>query len=72
MFQVYKYRVSGGSMAKPSAKCSEDLPMPLCSAYAYTRGEPKFTNVTPAFTTDTLDYISFTLSEGIEPVGYPF
>ena len=69
MFQVYQYLVSGGPMAEPSAECSEDLPMPLCSVYAYTRGEPKFTNVTPDFT-DTLDYILFTPSEGIEPVGY--
>nr|GEW73277.1 carbon catabolite repressor protein 4 homolog 4 isoform X1 [Tanacetum cinerariifolium] len=67
--KVYQYLVSGGPMAEPSAECSEDLPMPLCSVYAYTRGEPKFTNVTPDFT-DTLDYILFTPSEGIEPVGY--
>ena len=69
MFQVYQYLVSGGSMAEPLAECWEDLPMPLWSAYAYTRGEPEFTNVTPAFT-DTLDYILFTPSKGIEPVGY--
>lgn len=67
--KVYEYLVSGGPMAEPSAEYSEDLPMPLCSVYAYTRGEPKFTNVTPDFT-DTLDYILFTPSEGIEPVGY--
>nr|GEW64100.1 zinc finger MYM-type protein 1 [Tanacetum cinerariifolium] len=67
--QVYQYLVSGGPMVDPSAKCSENLPMPLCSIYAYTRGEPKFTNVTPNFT-DTLDYILFTPSEGIKTVGY--
>ncbi|KAJ0678201.1 putative poly(A)-specific ribonuclease [Helianthus annuus] len=68
-FQVYQYLVSGGPMSKPSPECSEDVPMPLCSVYAYTRGEPKFTNYTPGFT-GTLDYILFSPSEGIEPVGY--
>ncbi|XP_071729130.1 carbon catabolite repressor protein 4 homolog 4 [Rutidosis leptorrhynchoides] len=66
--KVYEYIVSGGS-AFPAPECSEDLPMPLCSVYAYTRGEPKSTNCTPGFT-GTLDYILFSPSEGIEPVAY--
>lgn len=56
-------------MAVPSRECSEDLPIPLCSVYAYTKGEPPFTNCTPGFT-DTLDYIFFSPSEGIEPVSF--
>ncbi|GKA26299.1 carbon catabolite repressor protein 4 homolog 4 isoform X1 [Tanacetum coccineum] len=56
--KVYQYLVSGDSMAEP-----------LCSVYAYTRGEPKFTNYTPAFTA-TIDYILFSPSEGIKPIGY--
>ncbi|KAF5777792.1 putative poly(A)-specific ribonuclease [Helianthus annuus] len=67
--KVYQYLVSGGPMSEPSPECSEDVPMPLCSVYAYTRGEPKFTNYTPGFT-GTLDYILFSPSEGIEPVSY--
>ncbi|KAI3695975.1 hypothetical protein L1987_78981 [Smallanthus sonchifolius] len=67
--KVYQYLVSGGPMSEPSPECSEDVPMPLCSVYAYTRGEPQFTNYTPGFT-GTLDYILFSPSEGIEPVGY--
>ncbi|KAM0019521.1 putative poly(A)-specific ribonuclease [Helianthus debilis subsp. tardiflorus] len=67
--KVYQYLVSGGPMSEPSPECSEDVPMPLCSVYAHTRGEPKFTNYTPGFT-GTLDYILFSPSEGIEPVGY--
>ncbi|PWA53222.1 DNAse I-like superfamily protein [Artemisia annua] len=62
--KVYQYLV-GGSI-EPSA---EELPMPLCSVYAYTRGEPKFTNYTPQFTA-TIDYILFSPSEGIKPIGY--
>lgn len=69
MLQVYEYIVSGGSTAVSAPECSEDLPIPLCSVYAYTRGEPQFTNCTPGFT-GTLDYILFSPSEGIEPVAY--
>ncbi|XP_024992001.1 carbon catabolite repressor protein 4 homolog 4 isoform X1 [Cynara cardunculus var. scolymus] len=67
--KVYEYLLSGGSMVVPLPECSEDVPVPLCSVYAYTRGEPPFTNCTPGFT-GTLDYILFSPSEGIEPVGY--
>ncbi|XP_076922834.1 carbon catabolite repressor protein 4 homolog 4-like [Bidens hawaiensis] len=67
--KVYQYLVSGGPMSEPSSECSDDIPMPLCSVYAYTRGEPQFTNYTPGFT-GTLDYILFSPSEGIEPVSY--
>ncbi|XP_076888337.1 carbon catabolite repressor protein 4 homolog 4-like [Bidens hawaiensis] len=67
--KVYQYLVSGGPMSEPSSECSDDVPMPLCSVYAYTRGEPQFTNYTPGFT-GTLDYILFSPSEGIEPVSY--
>lgn len=66
---MYQYLVSGGPMSEPSQECSEDIPMPLCSVYAYTKGEPQFTNYTPGFT-GTLDYILFSPSDGIEPVGY--
>lgn len=47
----------------------EDLPIPLCSTYAYTRGEPPFTNCTPGFT-GTLDYIFFSPSDHIKPVSF--
>ncbi|XP_076909173.1 carbon catabolite repressor protein 4 homolog 4-like [Bidens hawaiensis] len=66
---LYQYLVSGGPMSEPSSECSDDIPMPLCSVYAYTRGEPQFTNYTPGFT-GTLDYILFSPSEGIETVSY--
>nr|GEY50806.1 carbon catabolite repressor protein 4 homolog 4 isoform X1 [Tanacetum cinerariifolium] len=56
--KVYQYLVSGGSVAEP-----------LCSVYAYTRGEQKFTNYTPAFTA-TIDYILLSPSDGIKPIGY--
>ena len=45
----------------------DDARIPLCSAYNFTRGEPKFTNCTPDFT-DTLDYIFFSPSDFIKPV----
>lgn len=48
---------------------SEDLPIPLSSVYAYTRGEPQFTNCTPGFT-GTLDYIFFSSSGSIKPISY--
>nr|XP_043628127.1 carbon catabolite repressor protein 4 homolog 4 [Erigeron canadensis] len=67
--KVYQYLVSGGPMAAPSPEHSEDLPMPLCSVHAYTRGEPPFTNCTPGFT-GTLDYILFSPSDSVEPVSY--
>jgi CCR4-NOT transcription complex subunit 6 len=47
----------------------EDLPIPLCSAYAFTKGEPAFTNCTPDFT-NTLDYIFFSPTDNIKPVSF--
>lgn len=52
-----------------SVELFEDLPIPMCSFYAHTRGEPPFTNCTPDFT-DTLDYILFSPSDDIRPVSY--
>lgn len=68
-FQVYQYLISGNSPVAPLPEFSEDLPIPLCSVYAYTRGEPQFTNCTPGFT-GTLDYILFSPSGDINPVSY--
>ncbi|KAF9626750.1 hypothetical protein IFM89_038968 [Coptis chinensis] len=65
--QVYQYLVSGYSSSIPHDN-AEDLPIPLCSVYAYDTGkEPPFTNCTPMFT-NTLDYIFFSPSEQLEPV----
>ncbi|XP_057965178.1 carbon catabolite repressor protein 4 homolog 4 isoform X2 [Malania oleifera] len=51
----------------PQLECSGDLPIPICSVYAFTRGEPAFTNCTPGFT-GTIDYIFFSPSSLIKPV----
>ncbi|ONI05636.1 hypothetical protein PRUPE_5G016000 [Prunus persica] len=66
--KVYQYLISGNSSSAPSID-SVDLPIPLCSAYATTRGEPPFTNYTPGFT-GTLDYIFFSPSDCIRPVSF--
>ncbi|TYI52209.1 hypothetical protein E1A91_D12G231100v1 [Gossypium mustelinum] len=63
--KVYQYLISGNSTS--SDRCLEELPLPLCSVYASTRGEPPFTNCTPDFT-DTLDYIFFSPSDCLKPV----
>ncbi|KAG2315026.1 hypothetical protein Bca52824_018148 [Brassica carinata] len=64
--KVYSYLVSG--YTKPAeAVEEEEAPVPLCSVYEVTRGEPKFTNCTPGFT-NTLDYIFFSPSDFIKPV----
>lgn len=47
----------------------DETRVPLCSVYAYTRGEPHFTNCTPGFT-GTLDYILFSPSGVLKPVSY--
>lgn len=47
----------------------DEPPIPLCSVYASTRGEPPFTNCTPGFT-GTLDYILFCPSDHIKPISY--
>ncbi|GER39814.1 glucose-repressible alcohol dehydrogenasetranscriptional effector [Striga asiatica] len=65
--QVYQYLVSGTNSMEPEAV--DDKPIPLSSVYAYTKGEPEFTNCTPGFT-DTLDYILFSPSDDIKPVSY--
>ncbi|KAK4490868.1 hypothetical protein RD792_001583 [Penstemon davidsonii] len=65
--QVYQYLVSGTSLAGPES--ADDLPMPLSSVYAFTRGEPEFTNCTPGFT-GTLDYILFSPCGDLTPVSY--
>ncbi|GAV82740.1 Exo_endo_phos domain-containing protein [Cephalotus follicularis] len=65
---VYQYLVSGNT-SKPIGECLEELPIPLSSVYAFTRGEPPFTNCTPDFT-NTLDYIFFSPSVNIKPVSF--
>ncbi|CAO2827317.1 unnamed protein product [Amaranthus hypochondriacus] len=67
--QVYNYLISGNSSLESSVECPDELPIPLCSVYAYTRGEPPFTNCTPDFT-DTLDYIFFSPSGSLKPVSF--
>ncbi|XP_009108115.2 glucose-repressible alcohol dehydrogenase transcriptional effector isoform X2 [Brassica rapa] len=63
---VYSYLVSG--YKKPADIEEEEVaPIPMCSVYEVTRGEPKFTNCTPGFT-NTLDYIFFSPSDFIKPV----
>ncbi|KAK6158598.1 hypothetical protein DH2020_005912 [Rehmannia glutinosa] len=64
---VYQYLVSGTNSMGPETV--DDLPIPLSSLYAYTKGEPEFTNCTPGFT-GTLDYIFFSPSGDIKPVSY--
>lgn len=67
--KVYEYMVSGSSASAvaPLDDSSGDLPVPLCSVYAVTGGEPPFTNCTPGFT-NTLDYIFFCPSGNLKPV----
>ncbi|KAL8536623.1 hypothetical protein ACS0TY_011993 [Phlomoides rotata] len=65
--QVYQYLVSGSNLTGPET--ADDVPIPLSSVYAFTRGEPDFTNCTPGFT-GTLDYIFFSPSGNIKPVSY--
>ncbi|KAK2988309.1 hypothetical protein RJ640_026476 [Escallonia rubra] len=67
--KVYQYLTSGSSSLELVQELPEDLPIPLCSVYAYTREEPEFTNCTPDFT-NTLDYIFFTPSGDLKPVSY--
>jgi len=47
----------------------ESPPIPLCSVYASTRGEPPFTTYTPGFT-GTLDYILHSPSDHIKPISF--
>ncbi|KAG2304159.1 hypothetical protein Bca52824_032810 [Brassica carinata] len=65
--KVYCYLVSGNGKAAETIEEEEEAPVPLCSVYEVTRGEPKFTNCTPGFT-NTLDYIFFSPSDFIKPV----
>ncbi|KAH7834383.1 hypothetical protein Vadar_015458 [Vaccinium darrowii] len=67
--KVYQYLTSGSSPMGSAIELSEDLPIPMCSFYAHTTGEPPFTNCTPDFT-DTLDYIFFSPSDDIRPASY--
>ncbi|KAK4557318.1 hypothetical protein RGQ29_007186 [Quercus rubra] len=67
--KVYQYLISGNSPLAPAVECLEDMPIPLCSVYAFTRGEPPFTNCTPDFT-NTLDYILFSPTDNIKPVSF--
>ena len=69
LFQVYQYLISGNSPLAPAVESLEDMPIPLCSVYAFTRGEPPFTNCTPDFT-NTLDYILFSPTDNIKPVSF--
>ncbi|CAN1782867.1 Carbon catabolite repressor protein 4 homolog 4 [Linum perenne] len=67
--KVYQYLVSGDALdSTPSVECVDELPIPLRSLYADTRGEPPFTNCTPDFT-NTLDYIFFSPGDQLKPVG---
>ncbi|KAL3651007.1 hypothetical protein CASFOL_007410 [Castilleja foliolosa] len=59
----------GRQLIGPESVDDDDLPIPLSSVYAYTKGEPEFTNCTPGFT-GTLDYILFSPSRDIKPVSY--
>ncbi|KAK9992789.1 hypothetical protein SO802_022492 [Lithocarpus litseifolius] len=67
--KVYQYLISGNSPLAPAVECLEDMPIPLCSVYASTRGEPTFTNCTPDFT-NTLDYILFPPIDNIKAVSF--
>ncbi|CAM8883136.1 unnamed protein product [Rhodiola kirilowii] len=68
--KVYQYLTSGDPSSASHPQCLDELPIPLCSVYAHTRGrEPTFTNCTPDFT-NTLDYIFFSLSGRIKPVSF--
>ncbi|RDX78590.1 Carbon catabolite repressor protein 4-like 4 [Mucuna pruriens] len=66
---VYQYLVSGNPSSNLMPNCLEEPPIPLCSVYASTRGEPPFTNYTPGFT-GTLDYILFSPSDLIKPISF--
>ncbi|XP_014519410.1 carbon catabolite repressor protein 4 homolog 4 isoform X3 [Vigna radiata var. radiata] len=67
---VYQYLVSGNPSSNLMLNClDESPPIPLCSVYASTRGEPPFTNYTPGFT-GTLDYILFSPSDHIKPISF--
>ncbi|KAH1266683.1 Carbon catabolite repressor protein 4 4 [Glycine soja] len=68
---VYQYLVSGNPSSNLTPDCLEESPspIPLCSVYASTRGEPPFTNYTPGFT-GTLDYILFSPSDNIKPISF--
>ncbi|XP_010244171.1 PREDICTED: carbon catabolite repressor protein 4 homolog 4 [Nelumbo nucifera] len=65
--KVYQYLISGNNSAMRPLDNLEELPIPLCSVYAYAGGEPPFTNCTPDFT-NTLDYIFFSPSGCLKPV----
>ncbi|KAK7252570.1 hypothetical protein RIF29_36617 [Crotalaria pallida] len=67
---VYQHLISGDPSSKLMTEClDESPPIPLCSVYASTRGEPPFTNYTPGFT-GTLDYILLCPSDHIKPVSF--
>ncbi|XP_016201280.1 carbon catabolite repressor protein 4 homolog 4 isoform X2 [Arachis ipaensis] len=66
---VYQYLISGNSSSQIMPECLEEQPIPLCSVYASTRGEPPFTNYTPGFT-GTLDYILFCPSDHMKPISF--
>ncbi|XP_047322243.1 carbon catabolite repressor protein 4 homolog 4 isoform X2 [Impatiens glandulifera] len=61
--KVYEFMTEG------SLLFDDQSTIPLSSAYAVTMGEPQFTNYTPGFT-GTLDYIFFSASAFIRPIGY--
>lgn len=62
---MYRYLISGTNSIGPEV--AHDLPIALSSVYAFTSGEPEFTNCTPGFT-GTLDYIFFSPTGYIKPV----
>uniref|UniRef100_A0A2P2LAG6 Carbon catabolite repressor protein 4 homolog 4 isoform X2 n=1 Tax=Rhizophora mucronata TaxID=61149 RepID=A0A2P2LAG6_RHIMU len=65
--KVYQYLISGNSSPATLGGCLDELPIPLCSVYGCTRGEPPFTNCTPGFT-NTLDFIFFSPDDQIKPL----
>ena len=54
-------------VSKNIAATTAELPLSLCSLYAWAGGEPAFTNCTPGFT-GTLDYIFFLDSCRLKPI----
>ncbi|KAK9120346.1 hypothetical protein Syun_017963 [Stephania yunnanensis] len=67
--KVYQYLVEGDSSSSQTQDDSKDVSISLRSVYAVLGGEPTFTNCTPDFT-NTLDYIFFSPSGQLKPVGF--
>ncbi|KAL9307933.1 putative poly(A)-specific ribonuclease [Arabidopsis thaliana] len=66
--RVYAYLNSDNiPIVWPLGGEEEDTEFGLCSAYGFTKGEPKFTKYVPGFA-KTLDYVLFTPSDFISPM----